>query len=60
MSPDEQLESWFVSLGKAETYARAYWAWLKRQGPQPNPKEYGIADHMAQQVRSRLAQSYPP
>jgi hypothetical protein len=52
---DEVLEGYFASLGKSETYARAYWAHLKGEGQYPQPKDYCITDNAAQDVRIKLA-----
>ena len=53
---DEILESYFASLGKAETYARAQWAYLNGHGPQPQPTDFGLNYRKAQVIRIALAQ----
>jgi hypothetical protein len=52
---DEVLEGYFLSLGKAEAYGRAYWLHLKGQGPQPKPENYGLTSNEGQSVRIKLA-----
>ena len=44
---DEVLEGYFLRLGKVEAYARAYWAFLKNEGPYPEPSKFGITDDKA-------------
>jgi hypothetical protein len=52
---DESLEAYFISLGKLEIYARAYWAYLKGKGERPEPpKDVGVSDKEVQEVRFRL------
>ena len=52
---DESLEAYFISLGKLEIYARAYWAYLKGKGERPEPpKEPGISDKEVREVRFRI------
>ena len=55
---DEVLESYFISLGKAESYARAQLAYLRGLGPLPQPKDFCVRDGEAQAVRIRLAQYF--
>ena len=52
---DDVLESYFrrLRVGK-ETYARAQWAFLHGEGPQPDHKQLGVSDKDAQRIQIRL------
>jgi hypothetical protein len=52
---DQCMEAWIQRLmPQTQVYARAYWAHLTTQGPQPDPKRYGIGDK-DKAIRVRLA-----
>ena len=50
---DESLEAYFISLGKLEIYARAYWAYLKGKGERPDPPK-NVSDKEVREVRFRI------
>ena len=53
---DEYLEAYFQHLGSGQGYARAQWAYINGNGPQPDYRAYGLQDADAQAIRIRLAQ----